>query len=99
MVSMLCSSVVSDAELSGQVQSDPGSFSSEHPHGGGATTVDNSADNLSEPSESSQVPHMLLSVCGGLGDDGELSHGTSEGEGIILVCGASQGLQAHLCAH
>nr|XP_034978377.1 phosphatidate phosphatase LPIN3 isoform X2 [Zootoca vivipara]XP_034978378.1 phosphatidate phosphatase LPIN3 isoform X2 [Zootoca vivipara] len=64
----------SDAELSGQVQSDPGSFSSEHPHGGGAPTVDSSADNLSEPSESSLVPHMLLSVCGGLGDDGELSH-------------------------
>ncbi|XP_061487469.1 phosphatidate phosphatase LPIN3 isoform X3 [Rhineura floridana] len=62
----------SDAELSGQAQTDPGSFSRAHLHCG--ATIDNSTDNLLEPTESSLMPHMLLSVCGGLGDDGELSH-------------------------
>uniref|UniRef100_A0A8D0BH21 phosphatidate phosphatase n=1 Tax=Salvator merianae TaxID=96440 RepID=A0A8D0BH21_SALMN len=62
----------SDAELSGQPQTDPGSFSHAHPLGD--VPVDHIADNLLEPTAHSQMPHILLSVCGGLGDDGELSH-------------------------
>ncbi|XP_044296191.1 phosphatidate phosphatase LPIN3 isoform X2 [Varanus komodoensis] len=58
----------SDAELSGQAQNDPGSFSCAHVLGG--ATV----DDLLEPTTNSSMPHVLLSLCGGLGDDGELSH-------------------------
>ncbi|XP_072853049.2 phosphatidate phosphatase LPIN3 isoform X1 [Pogona vitticeps] len=62
----------SDAELSRQTQSDPGSFSQNHVLA--SATVDNSSDNILEPRACGQVPPVLLSVCGGLGDDGELSH-------------------------
>ncbi|KAJ7331960.1 hypothetical protein JRQ81_014140 [Phrynocephalus forsythii] len=62
----------SDAELSGQPPSDPSSFSQSHVLA--SATVDNSSDKMLEPNACSQVPPILLSVCGGLGDDGELSH-------------------------
>ncbi|XP_060628207.2 phosphatidate phosphatase LPIN3 isoform X1 [Anolis sagrei] len=62
----------SDAELSGQAQTDPGSSS--HAPGLGGAPVDCSSNNLLEPTACSQTPCILLSVCGGLGDDGELSH-------------------------
>ncbi|XP_060086898.1 phosphatidate phosphatase LPIN3 [Heteronotia binoei] len=52
----------SDTKLSGQGQTDPCSFSRTHLQ----TSTDNPACNL--------MPHILLSVCGGLGDSGELSH-------------------------
>ncbi|XP_063001625.1 phosphatidate phosphatase LPIN3 [Elgaria multicarinata webbii] len=58
----------SDAELSGQTQTDPGSFSCARVLGN--TTV----DELLETTAHNSMPHILLSVCGGLGDDGELSH-------------------------
>lgn len=74
---------VRDAELSGQVQTEPGSFP--HAHLQGSTTVGNSTDNLSESPVCSLMPPILLSVCGGLGDDGELSHGMSEGGGGIYA--------------
>ncbi|XP_015265824.1 PREDICTED: phosphatidate phosphatase LPIN3 [Gekko japonicus] len=54
----------SDAELSSQAQTDPGSFSRTHLQGG--------TDNP-EPMACNLMPHILLSVCGGLGDSGELS--------------------------
>ncbi|XP_042322001.1 phosphatidate phosphatase LPIN3 isoform X2 [Sceloporus undulatus] len=62
----------SDAELSGDAQTDPGNFS--HAPWLGDATVDCSSDNLLEHSSCNQTPHILLSVCGGLGDDGEFSH-------------------------
>ncbi|KAH0619088.1 hypothetical protein JD844_018750 [Phrynosoma platyrhinos] len=62
----------SDAELNGQAQTDPDSFS--HALELGDATVDCSSDNLLEHPACNQTPHILLSVCGGLGDDGELSH-------------------------
>ncbi|KAL8179400.1 UNVERIFIED_CONTAM: hypothetical protein K2H54_066122, partial [Gekko kuhli] len=54
----------SDAELSSQAQTDPGSFSRTHLQGG--------TDNP-EPMACNLMPQILLSVCGGLGDSGELS--------------------------
>ncbi|XP_053106988.1 phosphatidate phosphatase LPIN3 isoform X2 [Hemicordylus capensis] len=62
----------SDAELSGQAQADPGSFSHTHPLGG--ANVGNSTDNFLEPATCDLMPPILLSLCGGLGDDGELTH-------------------------
>ncbi|XP_054836232.1 phosphatidate phosphatase LPIN3 isoform X2 [Eublepharis macularius] len=54
----------SDAELSGQAHADPSSFSHAHLLGG--------TDNL-ELMACNLMPQILLSVCGGLGDSGELS--------------------------
>ncbi|XP_058031755.1 phosphatidate phosphatase LPIN3 isoform X1 [Ahaetulla prasina] len=59
-----------DAELNWpRAQSDPGIFS--HPHVLGGATGDSNADNVPEPIENNPI---LLSLCGGLGDDGELTH-------------------------
>lgn len=95
------SSIVSDAELSGQTQSDPGSFSQTHILT--SATIDNSPDSTLEPRACSQVPPILLSVCGGLGDDGELSHGMSKGEGgncVLGLCVFQQsGVDAFTCVH
>ncbi|XP_048354580.1 phosphatidate phosphatase LPIN3 isoform X2 [Sphaerodactylus townsendi] len=54
-----------DAEPSGQAQTDPSNFSQTHLQGG--------TDNL-ESMACNVMPHILLSVCGGLGDSGDLSH-------------------------
>ncbi|ETE72291.1 Phosphatidate phosphatase LPIN3, partial [Ophiophagus hannah] len=60
----------SDAELNWpRAESDPGIFS-HSPVLAGATS-DSNADILLEPIENSPI---LLSLCGGLGDDGELTH-------------------------
>lgn len=56
----------SAAELSGQAQTEPGSFSRD-------SSVGNITDNFLEFPMCPMMPHILLSVCGGLGDDGELS--------------------------
>ncbi|KAJ6661086.1 hypothetical protein lerEdw1_016887 [Lerista edwardsae] len=61
-----------DAELSRQVQTEPGSFP--HAHLQGDITIENSTDNFSESPTCPLMHPILLSVCGGLGDDGELSH-------------------------
>ncbi|XP_013920373.1 PREDICTED: phosphatidate phosphatase LPIN3 isoform X1 [Thamnophis sirtalis] len=59
----------SDAELNcPQAQSDPGIFSDSHVL---SATGDSNADNLLESTENSPI---RLSLCGGLGDDGELTH-------------------------
>lgn len=70
--------IFSDAELSGQAQTDPSSISQTHPQGG-AEESESMACNL--------MPHILLSVCGGLGDSGELSCGRSEREGRLYSSG------------
>ncbi|XP_063153233.1 phosphatidate phosphatase LPIN3 [Candoia aspera] len=63
----------SDAELNcPRALSYPGIFS--HPHMLSGATGDSSTDTLLEPIEDSLMPPILLSLCGGLGDDGELSH-------------------------
>uniref|UniRef100_T1DMK9 phosphatidate phosphatase n=1 Tax=Crotalus horridus TaxID=35024 RepID=T1DMK9_CROHD len=60
----------SDAELNWpRAQSDPGICS--HSHVLGGTIADSNADILLEPIEHSPIH---LSLCGGLGDDGELTH-------------------------
>ncbi|XP_066480790.1 phosphatidate phosphatase LPIN3 [Tiliqua scincoides] len=59
----------SAAELSGQAQTEPSSFSCAYQQGD--STVGNSTNSFLE---SPTCPHILLSVCGGLGDDGELTH-------------------------
>lgn len=69
--------VFSDAELNWpRTQSDPGIFS--HSRVLGGATGDSNADNLLEPIENNPI---LLSLCGGLGDDGELTHGMFRGKG------------------
>lgn len=68
--------VFSDAELNWpRAQSDPGICS--HSHVLGCATGDSNADILLEPIEHSPI---LLSLCGGLGDDGELTHGMFRGK-------------------
>lgn len=64
---------LSDAELSGHAPPEPDIVSRTSLLGD--VSFGNRLDTLLEPTEYGLMPPILLSLCGGLGDGGELSHG------------------------